>query len=305
MRRDLMRHVHAAASASAPSLRVVGLVYTGLGGVAVLVLVTALAVMPTAPILQQVAEPARQAVSNLVQPTSDLVPSFMVPPVVQVSIKPAVPTPVPFVASTTLDITIDDVAPPDEDVPAEAPVEEPAVITVTRPIFLLPASVETAAEVAPDEQAMDEEDQPQPAEIPAAPQPDIVQPAEAPVMYIAVAEAPRALPTPAPTLTPQELKARAEQENQAAIDAAKAAQAQAKAAADAANQAAIDAGKAAKAAQAAAMADAALTLPTPAPASTKASTDAAKEAAAKAKAEANAANQAAIDAAKAAKAPKR
>jgi colicin import membrane protein len=198
------------------------------------------------------------------------------------------------VASVTLDISIDEV-------------EQPAQPVVVRAVAPRVAALDVAPPTVADEPVVDDEEQPHPEEAPAPTLPQVVQAAEPPTLVIASVEAPKVLPTPVPTLTPQQLKARADAANQAAIDAAKAAQARAKADADAANQAAIDEQKRAIAvSNVPAMADAALVLPTPTPTKTNAKTAAegTRETAAKAKAVENAANQAAIEAAKAVKSPK-
>jgi hypothetical protein len=320
MHRDVLHGLKAIATAALPSLRVVALTYTGLGGVAALLLVVSVAVMPRQqPILQQVTEPARQAVSAFMPPAVELFgrTSMQVP-----TTPAAAPTAAPFVATVTIDIKIDDAEPNVEEPVAErAPAPEPTVVPtlLPRPIFV-PAPVEPTPEevVIEDEQPDDIVDEP--SEVEAVPTETVMVEPAAPVLFIATTEAPKALPTP--PATPQEAKARADAANQAAIDAAKAAQAQAKAEADAANQAAIDARKRAEVAAKSGpdMSDAALALPTPTATSTpaqaaKAAADisnqtaieTAKAAQARAKAEADAANQAAIDAAKAAKAntPKR
>src|SRR5437868_4022456 len=62
MRVDVIPAMRSLMSAAIPTVRLVAMVYTGLGGVAALVLVVSVAAMPNAPVLQQVAEPARQAV---------------------------------------------------------------------------------------------------------------------------------------------------------------------------------------------------------------------------------------------------
>src|SRR4051794_24065348 len=98
-----------------PSLRGIALAYTGLAGMLAAVLVVAVAVTPVAPGLQQATEPARQAVSNIVQPTGDaLVTLFGGTPS---SARPA-PSASAFSGSATLDVTIDDTPleePSDED----------------------------------------------------------------------------------------------------------------------------------------------------------------------------------------------
>src|SRR5207253_952499 len=81
-----------------PSLRGVALAYTGLGGMLALVVVLAVALTPVAP---SITEPARQAVTGVVQPAGDaLVTLFGGPP-------PARPAPT-FTSTTTLDVVISD-----------------------------------------------------------------------------------------------------------------------------------------------------------------------------------------------------
>jgi hypothetical protein len=284
MLRDLML-------STLPSLRVISLVYTGLGGVAAMVLVIAVAIAPSAPIAQQVVEPARQAFSNLTLPSNELVTSFVtVPNGFQVPVMPARSTPAPFVSATMLDITIN-------------PIEEPVAAVVVRPVFprvAAPALLPVTVEELPVE-----EEQP-PEEVSASPSlPEVAQPADTPILRIASVEEPKVLPVP--TLTPQQVKARQEAENQAAIEAARAVAAHAKAEAEAANKAAIDAQKRAETQKrVAAATDSTLALAAaPAPrVSAKAAAEVAKEAATKAKAAVGAGNQAAIEAAKATKSAK-
>src|SRR5258708_2763002 len=77
MQRGTMRsRLVTTANALKPCLRVIALVYTGLGGMLAMALVVSVALVPIGPALQQVAEPARQAVSNFVQPTTDAVTTF-------------------------------------------------------------------------------------------------------------------------------------------------------------------------------------------------------------------------------------
>ena len=304
MQRAFVRSVHALIGAVLPSLRIVSLVYTGLGGIMAMVLLVGVAALPATPVLQQVAEPARQAVASLVQPSSDMVTALVSGPSVRVLVMPVVPTPVPFVATASLDITINPAPEPAEPVVETVEVARPAV---TRR-YVAPAPVQVEEPSVEDVQ-IDDEAPSEPA--PDEPRADVVKPAEPVTMQIATVEQPKALPTEvAPPTTPEEVKARVDAANQAAIDAAKASAVNAKAEADAANQAAIDARTRAAVTAGPAMADATLALPTPTPVSArvanKAAAETAKEAAAKAKADANAANQAAIDAAKAAaKSPKR
>src|SRR5579864_1221509 len=126
-----------------PSLRVVALVYAGLSGIAVLVVVVTAAVAPKAPLVQQVTEPAREAVTTLVQPTTDLVTGIMTAP------PPPVPAaalsgPPPFVDTTTLDVVI------------EAPLPTPAPIVVERRQPRVVYVAPTAPAVADDQAATDD-----------------------------------------------------------------------------------------------------------------------------------------------------
>jgi hypothetical protein len=292
MQRGIRELVRSMVHAVLPSLRVVALVYTGLSGVAVLVLVVTASVVPKAPIVQQVTEPARQVVTTFVQPTTDMIGSLIPAPVAAPPIVPAPPTADPFVDTTALDVTID-VAP--APVAAySAPVRRPVV----RVAPMAPAVDGGAVEDDTSEDLPAED-----APVATTPEP-MLEPAQTPMVQMASAEPPKPLPTVVPTPvpeTPQMIKARMDAANQAAIDAARAAAAKAKADADAANQAAIDAQKAA--ANAPTLSDAAVTVPTPnataSQAANQAVIDATRTAAVRAKATADAANQAAIDAAKA------
>lgn len=318
-RGDLLSRLRAS---SGPALRVVGLTYTGLGGMLALALIVTVSVVPVAPALQQVAEPARQAVSNLVQPTSDAVTVFFGgAPAIHVEGPASVSAPTVVAAFSdvvSLDVTI-------EDAPAEPmPVDDPVSVVPSR-VTLAPV----AEAQSPAEEAVDETVELEPIEVsrPHAVEPVVVVvPAPTAGLQIASHDPPKPLPTPVPTETPAQLKARLDAENQAAIDAAKAAQVRAKAEADAANDAAIAALKAAATATAIAknapssgsVADAAAVaavtaadtttvsaVATPTTAATaaakaKSNDSATPTATAQSKAAANAANQAAIDAAKAA-----
>src|SRR5207237_9668710 len=94
------------------------------------------------PIIQQVTEPARQAVSTLAN--SDVLTAIG-PALPVVMPRPVVPTPTPFVASLTLDIQI-------EDAPEAAVEEQPPVIAAPTtvvayrplPITLAPAPAQPA-----------------------------------------------------------------------------------------------------------------------------------------------------------------
>jgi hypothetical protein len=259
MQRGIGELVRSVMRSMLPSLRVVALVYTGLSGVAVLVLVVTASIVPKAPIVQQVTEPARQVVTTFVQPTTDMIGSLIPAPLPSLpEVVPAVaPTALPFVDTTALDVTIDE---PPAPVPVySAPVRRPvARLAPSTPVVDDSAFEDDASEELPEEDAP----------LAITPEP-VVEPAQTPMVQMASAEPPKPLPTVVPTPVPetaQMVKARMDAANQAAIDAAKAAAAKAKADADAANQAAIDAQKAA--ANAPALADAAVTMPTSIPAAT-------------------------------------
>jgi hypothetical protein len=278
-----------------PCIRVIGLVYTGLAGMLAMVLVVSVALIPVTPALQQIAEPARQAVSNFVQPTSDVVTSMLGGVPVHVEPVAQLPSRVQrsFSDAVSLDVTI-------QGNVEDSPLEQAAPVVVASPpiVRALPTQ-----EPTPDPDDVELGLEPDQISAPRPLEAVVVRPA-APVLQIASEDAPKPLPTlPVPTETPLQIKARLDAENQAAIDAAKAARVRAKAEADAANEAAIAASKGtpvATAAPAAALVEATRAptttplAPTPAPASPVASPQS--------KAAADAANQAAIDAAKAARA---
>jgi hypothetical protein len=215
---------------------VIAFVYLGLSAVVGLVVVITAAVAPKAPVVQQVAEPARQAVTTLVQPTGDMIRSVMpapapaAAPMTQVVV-PGEETPAPFVGTATLYVSIEDAPPPPP-----------------RDVRIAQANPPVALEVPSDEAPADEQAE-EPMTEDAPPSDEVVEaPAETQQsVQNATIEAPKSLPAPVPTLapeTPQQAKARADAANQAAIDEAKSAAAKAKADADAANQAAIDSLKA-------------------------------------------------------------
>jgi hypothetical protein len=220
-----------------PSLRVVALVYLGVSAAAALVFAITATVAPKAPVVQQVTEPARQAVTTLVQPTGEMIRSVMPAPaptpadaLVTHVVVPGTDSPPPFVGTATLYVSIDEVAPPPTEVIRVAQTSPPVALEVTSDEA---PSDDQSEDVAPDEVA--------PAEEVIAP------PADTQSVQTATVDAPTSLPTPAPTMapeTPQQAKARADAANQAAIDAAKAAATKARSDADAANQAAIDARRA-------------------------------------------------------------
>ena len=323
----MLDRLRAAASLAKPSLRVVGLTYTGLGGMLALALVVSVAVVPVGPALQQVAEPARQAVTSLVQPTSDAVTVFFGggAPMVHVEGPAAVSSSsraAAFSDVVSLDVTI-------EDAPAEPMIADEPVAAVVAPVVTRAPAAEAQT---PADETVDETTGVEPIEV-SAPHPVqpvvVVLPAPTVVLQMASQEAPKPLPTLVPPETAAQTKARLDVENQAAIDAAKAAQLKAKADADTANNAAIAALKAAATATAVAnnapVAEAATVVAkaiestdsaVAAPVATTSAVTKAKTSDAptpaptvvvtpQSKAAANAANQAAIDAAKAAQAKAR
>jgi hypothetical protein len=290
------------ATAAMPALRVIGLAYTGLAGMIAMVIVVGVALMPVSPALQQATEPARQAVSNLVQPTGDALVNLFGGPGVRIA------TPRPLSALATIDVTVVDNTPLENEEPlAELPAQ-PAPVAVVN-LILPTVEPQPVLEEPTPEDTSGIEDEPAPQAIDAPPPaPVVVQPAERAVLQIASAEPPRALPVPQTSL---QVKARVDAENQAAIDTARSAQARAKMEADAANNAAIAARKVADAnaatvkAQAEAATAAAVAAATPAAVTaspTASPTNPSKAiTAAQSKAASDAANQAAIDAAKKAK----
>src|SRR5690349_10627420 len=117
-----------------PSLRGVALAYTGLARILLLMLRGGMVLVPAAPL----AEPARQAVSSVVQPAGDaLVGFFGGPP-------PAPPRPGrSFSAPTTIDVTISDApleVPAVEEEPAAA-AEEPLAAAPARSVVFVPVPV--------------------------------------------------------------------------------------------------------------------------------------------------------------------
>lgn len=228
MGRAVQHSVRELGRAVLPSLRVVTLVYTGLGGFAALALVLAAALMPRSPMVDQVAEPARQVVASLVvQPTSDLVTGLMSAPPASLVLVPLA-TREPFVASISLDITI-------EDVPE--PIAQPTATRIAAPRVARHVAAPTP--VAEEQPLEDELPPPEVIEMPAPVAQQVIVESTPPELHTASVEAPKPLPTPVPTLTAAQLKAQQEAQNATTIAANKAAQAQAKAAADSANQAAI------------------------------------------------------------------
>jgi hypothetical protein len=301
------------ARAALPFVRVIGLVYTGLIGMVIMVVVFAVGVTPVGPALEQAAEPARQAMSNLVQPPTDAVLAILGGgggPAVQIAQSPPSFGPSPTSGFSVSTSALESSAAPVLD--DEQPLEESPLPASAESayIFVAPRQVRQPVleEFVPEDEPMTELNQPAP------PKPIvIVQPGEPIVLQIASEAPPKALPTPTPTETALQAKARLDAENQAAIDAIKAAQVRSKADEDAANQAAIDAQKAALSATptgvpAGPSAAVSTTTPTTTTQAAKPPTPVPTDvlpavATAQAKAMADAANQAAIDKAKAEKTP--
>src|SRR5450631_3449733 len=78
-RLGLRNHLRAVVSDTAlPSLRVIGMAYTGLIGVGAMALVVSAAFLPVPPVVQQATQPARDAVVNLVQPATDIVTNLII-----------------------------------------------------------------------------------------------------------------------------------------------------------------------------------------------------------------------------------
>jgi hypothetical protein len=269
LRAGVRSGLHGLSGEAASSLRVVALTYAGLGGVLALALLVSVSVLPVAPVLQQATEPARQIVGALSQPSPGGMGSFISggpgftwqpPRAVPATVLPA--DGIVFgPAATGESATPDRVAEPELEVVPDAEDSEP-VAEPEAPIHVVPvrayvprvvavARVELPVAVEPEEDVADE---PDPAPAVSAPMPTeivVVQPAEREVLRVASEAPPKALPpVPTPTDTPQQAKARADLQNQAAIDAAKTAQARAKADADDANQTAISARQASEAAAA-------------------------------------------------------
>src|ERR1044071_2525854 len=131
-----------------PSLRGVALAYTGLGGMLALVVVLAVALTPVAP---SITEPARQAVTSIVQPTGDALVTLFNPP-------PARTSPV-FTSSTTLDVTISEEPLPTPEEEAPQVDVAPTAVALPAPVALAPAPAAPAEEIAPEEEAAPEPEQ--------------------------------------------------------------------------------------------------------------------------------------------------
>src|ERR1051325_9740917 len=123
-----------------PSLRGVALAYTGLAGMLLLMLLGGMVLVPAAPL----AEPARQAVTSVIQPTGDaLVGFFGGPP-------PTTPRPAPRLsAPTTIDVTISGAALEVPVVEEEAPAAEGPAEVVPAPVVVF-APAPLAAPAATD-----------------------------------------------------------------------------------------------------------------------------------------------------------
>ncbi|HLZ30570.1 MAG TPA: hypothetical protein VKV73_24910 [Chloroflexota bacterium] len=332
--RGLLARLRAVASTAFPSLRVIGMAYTGLIGVGAAALVVSVAFLPVPPVLQQATQPARDAVANLVQPATDVVTSLIgtlpVPLEPRFLFTPRPPEVAVASPPTIVETVPEDAAPPIVNAPRTAAVARAPGVTlapVAKADVSRNADAEASAPVAEDvpaepDQAVEARDRTPVREVSTVALGDTPT-----VQQEASVEAPRQLaPVPGPTTEAAwQTKARLDVENQAAIDAAKALIVRRKADADTANQAAIDVLKnaavnATAAATPIAPADAArpavVVTPTielaapvaPAGPQTRISAgvdsnqtliDAARASKLRARADANAANQAAIDAAKA------
>jgi hypothetical protein len=253
----LSSRLHELAGSALSSLRVVALTYAGLGGVIALALLVSVAVLPVAPVLQQATEPARQIVSGLTQTSPGGMGSFISGgPGFRLQTPKAAPTELPIgpvvvfgPSATGQGATPDrdqsqNVADPEVDEEPAPEVEAPVEVVPVRayvPRVMAPARVVEATVADEPEEEADEVEPIVAISLPPPTEIAIVQPVEHEVLQAASEAPPRALPPlPTPTDTPQQAKAHADLQNQAAIDAARAAQVRARATADAANQAAID-----------------------------------------------------------------
>ncbi|GAC1314366.1 MAG: hypothetical protein NVSMB2_03680 [Chloroflexota bacterium] len=263
-----------------PSLRVVGLTYTGLLGILSLVAVIGVGLSPVSPTIQQVTQPARQAVTDFVQPTSDVVITLIGATPLHVVASP------PLSETKSVAVTVagqsdasleEEIFTPDEPLTlTETAVEPQAAAEPVQAVFGPSPVVVAGPPQAADAAAIDDlpsdmpSDESEPQDMaPAEEAPTvIVQPMDTTGLRIATEETPQPLPTVQPE-TPAQIKARLDAENIAAIGVAREARARAKAEADAANQAAIDALKSASAAATAVArgAPAPAAVPTPEPTS--------------------------------------
>jgi hypothetical protein len=245
-RLGMQKRIRAVGDVVFPSLRVIGMAYTGLIGVAAVALVVSVALLPVTPVLQQAAQPAYVAMGSLVQPATEAVASI-------IGNRPDRRDPAfPFTSAPP--VALARAVPPEEVVPADAPdtendqteaVEAPAPVRSTR-VAVASARPPRAVQVEEPDAVVEDE----PAEEPEqavearnrAPVPEpIAVLADGPVQQAADAEPARPLPpVPTPTETALQTRARLDVENQAAIDAAKALLVRLKAEANVANQAAID-----------------------------------------------------------------
>ncbi|MDQ3812206.1 MAG: hypothetical protein M3336_18145, partial [Chloroflexota bacterium] len=184
------------------TVRVVGMTYAVLGGVAAVSLLALAAVVPVSPALQQATEPARQAVSDLVQPTGDTLAVLVGNIAVQVE-RPPTPTSVPSV--TVIDL------PPPEFVDGEGVADSPPPIDRPRgraTLFDRPAATAIApTPIEAPEEVPAADDQAAPAPPLPVRRPPLVVPAAPPAQVMA-SEAPRPLPTP-PEPTPTETASQA------------------------------------------------------------------------------------------------
>lgn len=251
------------------ALPVVAFVYAGLGAVAAAGLLLATTLTPIAPSLQPAAEPARQVVTNLVQPAADVVALVSAPPPVWVEASPT-PAQESVPSDEPLGLAAEDLETPTAESIDASAVQDMSDVEVPARAYM-PAAKTVVSDITADQDVAPAEseggDIPDPNES-TQPESIVIESAAAtPVLKIAGEDVQplSSTPTPTPIATsteaPLQAKARQDAANQAAIDAAKADQVRAKATANAANQAAIDARHAAD--------DAAVSL--------KARTDAANE----------------------------
>src|SRR5579859_3468921 len=226
---DLRNHLRQVITDTAvPSLRVIGMAYTGLIGVFGVALVVSVAFLPVPPVVQEATQPAREAVGNFVQPATDAVAS-----IISTQIAPRGPAflflPAPVAASSNMIATPDTT---DETQVDQAAADEPPTSTqpdrvlvasavLRKPAVLVVAEPDPVVEDVPveePEQAVQVIDQTPVPQVPEALP-------EVPLQQEANVASPRPLPpVPTPTETPRQTRARLDVENQAAIDAARATQ---------------------------------------------------------------------------------
>jgi hypothetical protein len=167
------------AGTAVPSLRFVGLAYTGLGGMLALMLVVAVAAVPLSPALQQAAEPARQAVTSIVGPAADVLVGVLVSPALRPQSPPplpVIPPPSAFSEPFALDVSIDVADQASTEVPAAGPVPVMPRFTARPAPYAQPEDVPAGNS---DEEPL--ADTPEPTPSPPAPEP-IVEPAAPPML---------------------------------------------------------------------------------------------------------------------------